>query len=32
MSMGNRAFWAMLWVVGIPLPIVAILYLLFGRG
>jgi hypothetical protein len=30
MSMGNRAFWAMLWVVGLPLPIVVILWLLFG--
>jgi hypothetical protein len=29
--MGNRLFWAALWVIGIPLPIVAILYFLFGR-
>jgi hypothetical protein len=29
--MGNRMFWAFLWVIGIPLPIVFILYMLFGR-
>jgi len=29
--MGNRLFWAMLWVIGIPLPILFILYMLFGR-
>jgi hypothetical protein len=32
MAMGNRAFWAMLWVIGVPLPIVAILWLLFGAN
>jgi hypothetical protein len=30
--MGNRLFWAMLWVIGIPLPILFVLYMLFGRG
>lgn len=30
--MGNRLFWAMLWVIGIPLPLVAVLYLLFGHS
>lgn len=30
MSMGNRAFWALLWVIGIPLPILIVLYLLTG--
>jgi hypothetical protein len=30
--MGNRLFWAMLWVIGIPLPIVVILYMLFGHS
>ncbi len=29
--MSSRLFWAMLWVVGIPLPLVFILYMLFGR-
>ena len=29
--MGNRLFWAMLWVIGIPLPILFVLYMLFGR-
>lgn len=28
--MGNRLFWAMLWVIGIPLPVLVILYLIFG--
>lgn len=32
MSMGNRAIWAGLWVLGIPLPILLILYLLTGGG
>lgn len=32
MSMGNRAVWAMLWVIGIPLPILLVLYLLTGGG
>ena len=30
--MGNRMFWAFLWVIGIPLPILFILYMLFGGG
>jgi len=30
--MSNRLFWAMLWVIGIPLPVVAILYMLFGHS
>jgi hypothetical protein len=29
-NMGNRLFWAMLWVIGIPLPILLILYMIFG--
>jgi hypothetical protein len=29
--MGNRLFWAMLWVIGLPLPLVVVLYLLFGH-
>jgi hypothetical protein len=29
--MGNRLFWAMLWVIGLPLPLVVILYMLFGH-
>jgi hypothetical protein len=32
MSMGNRAVWAMLWVIGIPLPILLILYMITGGG
>lgn len=32
MSMGNRAVWAMLWVLGIPLPILLVLYLITGGG
>lgn len=30
--MGNRLFWAMLWVIGIPLPILFVLYMIFGGG
>lgn len=30
MSMGNRAFWAVLWVIGIPLPILFVMWLFFG--
>ena len=30
--MGNRLFWAMLWVIGIPLPVLFVLYMLFGGG
>jgi hypothetical protein len=30
--MSSRLFWAMLWVIGIPLPLVAILYMLFGHS
>jgi hypothetical protein len=30
--MGNRLFWAFLWVIGIPLPILVVLYMLFGGG
>jgi hypothetical protein len=30
--MGSRFLWAMLWVIGIPLPIVLLLYFIFGRG
>lgn len=30
--MGSRFMWAMLWVIGIPLPIVLLLYFIFGRG
>ena len=30
--MGNRLFWAFLWVIGLPLPIVVILYMLFGHS
>lgn len=30
MSMGNRAFWAFLWVIGIPLPLLVVLYFLTG--
>jgi len=29
--MGNRMFWAALWVIGIPLPVVLILYFIFGH-
>jgi len=29
--MGNRMFWAFLWVIGLPLPLVIILYMLFGH-
>lgn len=28
--MTSRLFWAGLWVIGIPLPIVLLLYLVFG--
>jgi hypothetical protein len=30
--MGNKMFWALLWVIGIPLPVVVILYMIFGGG
>jgi len=30
--MSNRLFWAMLWVIGIPLPVVLVLYMLFGHS
>lgn len=30
--MGNRAFWALLWVIGVPLPVLFVLYLLTGGG
>jgi hypothetical protein len=30
--MGNRAIWAMLWVIGIPLPVLIVLYFLTGGG
>jgi hypothetical protein len=30
--MGNRLFWAFLWVIGIPLPLLVILYMIFGGG
>jgi hypothetical protein len=30
--MGNRAFFALLWIIGIPLPIVAILYMITNGG
>jgi hypothetical protein len=29
-DMNSRLFWAFLWVIGLPLPIVLILYMLFG--
>lgn len=32
MGMANRGFFALLWVIGIPLPIVLILYFFFGGG
>lgn len=32
MGMGNRAIFAFLWVIGIPLPIVLLLYFFFGGG
>ena len=28
--MGGRLFWALLFVMGVPLPILVILYMLFG--
>jgi hypothetical protein len=32
MSMGHKAIFAFLWVIGLPLPIVLILYFLTGGG
>jgi hypothetical protein len=32
MSMGSRAVWALLWVIGIPLPVLLVIYLLTGGG
>jgi hypothetical protein len=28
--MGNRMFWAFLWVIGIPLPVLLVGYFLFN--
>jgi len=30
--MGNRLIWAVLFVIGVPLPVLAIIYLLTGGG
>jgi hypothetical protein len=30
--MGNRAIWAVLFVLGVPLPLLVIMYLLTGGG
>jgi membrane protein insertase Oxa1/YidC/SpoIIIJ len=30
--MGNKMFFAFLWVIGIPLPVVIVLYMIFGGG
>lgn len=32
MAMGNRAMWALLWVIGVPLPVLIVLYFIFGGG
>ncbi len=32
MGMGNRSIFALLWVIGIPLPILVIAWLFFGGG
>jgi hypothetical protein len=32
MAIGKRAVFALLWVIGIPLPILLIIYLLTGGG
>ena len=32
MSMGNRAISAILWVIGVPLPVLIVLYFLTGGG
>lgn len=32
MGMANRSVWALLWVIGIPLPILMVLYLITGGG
>ena len=32
MGMGNRGIWALLWVLGVPLPVLVIAYLLLGGG
>lgn len=32
MAMGNRAIFAILWVLGIPLPILVIAWFIFGGG
>jgi hypothetical protein len=31
-SMGNRAIWAFFWVIGVPLPVLVVLYFLTGGG
>jgi hypothetical protein len=30
MTAGSKMFWAMLWVIGLPLPLLVILWMLFG--
>jgi hypothetical protein len=30
MTAGSKMFWAMLWIIGLPLPLLVILWFLFG--
>jgi len=30
MTVGSKMFWAMLWIIGLPLPLLVILWFLFG--
>jgi hypothetical protein len=30
MTTGSKLFWAMLWVIGLPLPLLIVLWMLFG--
>jgi hypothetical protein len=32
MTTGSKLFWAMLWVIGLPLPLLVILWMLFGSN
>lgn len=30
MTAGSKMFWAFLWIIGLPLPLLVVLWLLFG--
>jgi hypothetical protein len=32
MTAGSKMFWAFLWIIGIPLPLLVVLWMLFGSN